>query len=95
MNKKKFESLPANVQKAIDDVSKEFMPKYGQRWDDINKEGFEFAKSLGHENIELSREENDKWMNLVRPIVSEYVKDGKAKGLPADEVLKFIDSYKK
>ena len=51
MNKKKFESLPANIKKTIDDVCKEFIPKYGQRWDDDDREGLELAKSLGNEII--------------------------------------------
>jgi TRAP-type transport system periplasmic protein len=95
MNKKKFESLPPNIQKTIDDVCKEFMSKYGQRWDDNDREGLEFAKSLGNEIIDLSPEENNKWMALTTPLVAEYVKAGKERGLPADEVVKFIDTFKK
>ncbi len=95
MNKKKFESLPANVRKAIDDVSKEFMPKYGQRWDDIDREGLEFAKSLGNETIRLAPDEDKKWAALARPLVDDYIKRSKEKGIAGDEVVKFIDSFKK
>jgi TRAP-type C4-dicarboxylate transport system substrate-binding protein len=95
MNKEKFQSLSPDVQKAIDDVRNEFIPKYGQRWDDDDQEGLEYAKSLGNEIIDLSPEENNRWMALTAPLVGEYVKAGKEKGLPADEVVNFIDSYKK
>jgi TRAP-type C4-dicarboxylate transport system substrate-binding protein len=95
MNKKKFESLPVNVGKTIDDVCKEFAPKYGQRWDDDDREGLELAKSLGNEIIELSPKEDKRWMEVTRPLIGKYLKAGKEKGLPADEVVKFIDSFKK
>ncbi len=95
MNKKKWESLPAHIKKIIDDMSKEFSVKYGQRWDDIDREGLEFAKSLGNEIITLSPEEDKKWAALARPLVDDYAKRAKAKGLPGAEVVKFIDSFKK
>jgi TRAP-type C4-dicarboxylate transport system substrate-binding protein len=95
MNKKVFESLPANIQKTIEDVCNEFMPKYGQAWEELNREGLEFSKSLGNEIIDLSQEENDRWMKLTAPVLAEYVTAGKERGLPADEVVKFIDTFKK
>jgi TRAP-type C4-dicarboxylate transport system substrate-binding protein len=95
MNKKKWESLPPHIKKTIDDMGKEFSVKYGQRWDDIDREGLEFAKSLGNEIITLSPEEDKKWAALAKPLVDDYVKRMKEKGLPGDEVVKFIDSFKK
>jgi TRAP-type transport system periplasmic protein len=95
MNKKKFDSLPPNIKKTIEDMGKEYSVKYGQRWDDIDREGIEFAKSLGNEIITLSPEEDKQWALRARPLIDEYVKKQKAKGLPSEEVVKFIDSFKK
>jgi len=95
MNKKKWESLPPAIKKTIDDMSKEYAVKYGQRWDDIDREGLDFAKSLGNEIITLSPEEDRKWAAMARPLLDTYAKKQKEKGLPADEVVKFIDSFKK
>lgn len=94
MNKKKWESLPPDMKKLIEDLSKEFSVKYGQRWDDIDREGLEFAKSLGNEIIALSPEEDKKWAALARPLVDDYVKRMKEKNLPGDKVVEFIDSFK-
>lgn len=95
MSKKKWESLPEKYQKIIENLSKEYIVKYGQRWDDIDREGLEFAKSLGNEILTLSPEEDKKWAALVQPLVEDYVKRAKEKELPGDEVVQFINSYKK
>ncbi|RJR47083.1 MAG: C4-dicarboxylate ABC transporter substrate-binding protein [Desulfobacteraceae bacterium] len=94
MSKKKWESLPPDIQKTIEEVSKEFHVKYGQRWDDIDREGMEFAKSLGNEIITLSPEEDKRWAALARPLVDDYVKRMKEKDLPGDKVVEFIETFK-
>lgn len=95
MNKKKWASIPKDIQTTINEVAKEFSSKYGQRWDDIDREGLEFAKSLGNETIRLAPDEDKKWAALARPLVDDYIKRSKEKGIAGDEVVKFIDSFKK
>ena len=43
----------------------------------------------------LSAEENTRWSARLRPILDEYVKTMKEKGLPGDEALKFCVDYLK
>ncbi len=95
MNKAKWNSLPPDVQKVMEDVSKEWTVKQGQTWDEIDKEGYEFTKKRGNKIIALSKEEDARWAQAVRPILDEYVKNMKAKGLPGDEALKFCLDYLK
>ncbi|MBA4419010.1 MAG: C4-dicarboxylate ABC transporter substrate-binding protein [Syntrophus sp. (in: bacteria)] len=95
MNKAKWNSLPPDVQKIFDDVSKEWTVKQGALWDEIDKEGLEFAKSKGVKAIHLSKEEDARWAAKVRPLLDEYAKNVKAKGLPGDEALKFCLDYLK
>ena len=89
MNKKKWESLPEKDRAAIEQINQEWIEKTGQAWDMMDAEGTEFAKSKGHQCIELSAEEDLKWGKLVLPIRDEYVAEMKQKGLPGDEALKF------
>ncbi len=95
MNKAKWNSLPPDVQKVMEDVSKEWIVKQGQTWDEIDKEGYEFTKKRGNKIIALSKEEDARWAAAVKPILDEYVKNMKAKGLPGEEALKFCIDYLK
>lgn len=89
MNKEKWNSLPPDVQKTIESVNQEWIVKTGQGWDEIDKEGREFTLSRGNQIIPLSKEEDEKWAKLVRPILDEYVGNMKSKNLPGEEALKF------
>jgi TRAP-type transport system periplasmic protein len=64
-------------------------------WDEIDKEGREFVLKRGNKIISLSRVENARWAEKVRPTLDDYVKNVKAKGLPAEEALKFCLDYLK
>jgi TRAP-type C4-dicarboxylate transport system substrate-binding protein len=89
MNKDKWKSLPPDVQKVIEAVNLEWIEKTGKGWDEIDKEGKEFTLSKGNQVIALSKEEDEKWAKLVRPILDEYVANMKTKNLPGDEAVKF------
>lgn len=90
MNLDKWNSLPEDVQKVIEEVSAEWVAKYGPAWDKSDEEGLEFAKSLGNEIIPLSAEESAKWATAVRPVLDDYVKDVEKKGLPGKKYVEFI-----
>ena len=89
MNKDKWNSLPPDVQKIIEAVNEEWIEKHGKGWDEIDKAGIDFNQKLGNKVIPLSKEENGRWVKAVQPMFDEYVKDKTAKGLPAEEALKF------
>jgi len=89
MNKKKWASLPQDVQATIEQINQEWIEKTGQAWDKMDAEGVEFAESKGHKFIEISKEEDERWGKAVLPIRGEYVAEMKQKGLPGDEALKF------
>lgn len=89
MNKQKWNSLPKDVQKVFEDVSAEYTKKQAQLWDAIDKEGYDFLKSKGQKVIQLSPQEDARWAKAVQPLLDEYAKGTKAKGLPGDEIVKF------
>lgn len=96
MNKDKWSSLSPDSQKAIQEVNAEFIEKFGQGWDLIDKEGGEFAVSQGVNSVSLNADEDAKWTAAVKPILDEYVTNMKGKNLPGDEALKFCqDELKK
>jgi len=89
MNKSKWDSLPPDVQKVIEQVNVEWIDRHCKTWDEIDKLGKEFALKLGDKFIPLSKDEDWRWVKAVKPLYDEYVTAMKGKGLPGDEALKF------
>jgi TRAP-type C4-dicarboxylate transport system substrate-binding protein len=89
MNKDKWNALPPDIQKIIEQINEEYIEKQGRTWDEIDKGGREFTLKLGNKIIPLSQEEDQKWAKAVKPLLDDYVKTMKEKGLPGEEVLKF------
>jgi TRAP-type C4-dicarboxylate transport system substrate-binding protein len=95
MNKDKWNALPPEIQKTIEKINQEWIDKTGKEWDSIEKSGRDFTQKLGNKIIALSKEENQRWANAVRPLLDEYVKEMKEKGLPGGEALKFCVDFLK
>jgi len=95
ISKKKWDSIPPDWQKAIEKVNAEWIEKVGKTWDGIDEAGKAFAVKQGGKVVTLSKDEGDNWVKAVQPVLSDYVKMTKEKGLPGDEVLKFALDYLK
>jgi TRAP-type C4-dicarboxylate transport system substrate-binding protein len=89
MNKERWNTIPKGDQKIIEKVNEEWIEKTGKMWDQIDKGGKDFTLQLGNKIISLSRDENLRWEKAVRPLLDEYKKDMKDKGLPGEEALSF------
>ncbi len=95
MNKAKWNELPADIQKIVENISEEWIERMGKLWDELDKEGKDVFLQKGGKVVVLSKEENARWTERLRPILDDYVKDMKSKGLPGDEALKFCVNYLK
>lgn len=89
MNKDKWNALPPDIQQIIEKVNEEYAEKQGKLWDEIDKAGKDYTIGRGNKVVSLSQDENWKWTKAVKPILDEYVKNMKEKGLPGEEALKF------
>jgi TRAP-type transport system periplasmic protein len=89
MNKEKWSKLPADVQKTIEAINQEWIEKQGKMWDDIDKEGKEFTLKKGNKIVTLSPEEDNRWAMKAQPMIDDYIKQMKAKGLNGEDVVKF------
>jgi TRAP-type transport system periplasmic protein len=98
MNKDKWNALPDDVKKIIEEINKEWIVKTGEAWDSSDQEGYDYLKSLNRELIELSPEESARWAEAVNPMLEEYVAEAQKKGLPGEEALKAareaVEKYK-
>ncbi|MBA4419044.1 MAG: C4-dicarboxylate ABC transporter substrate-binding protein [Syntrophus sp. (in: bacteria)] len=93
MNKAKWNSLSPDIQKTIEKINGEWIEKQGKLWDEIDKEGREFMVQRKNKFIALTKEEDARWAEKVKPILGEYVQEMKAKGLPGNEALQFCLDY--
>jgi len=90
MNKDKWNALPDDVKKIIDETAEEWVAVHGKAWDAADEEGRKFTLGLGNEIIELSAEENAKWRKAVEPIINDYASkapDGKANVAKVHELI--------
>jgi TRAP-type C4-dicarboxylate transport system substrate-binding protein len=92
MNLKKWNALPPDARKVLDDVSREWINVHGKAWDEADKEGRVFTLSLGNQIIPLSAQESARWKKAVRPTIEEYVKNAEQKGVPGRKSVKEAES---
>jgi TRAP-type C4-dicarboxylate transport system substrate-binding protein len=95
MNKKKWESLPKDVQQIIEKINEEWAEKTVQELVTMDKEAIEFLKKHGHTFVTVSKEDQAKTAEKMKPVLDLYVQAVKAKGLPGDEALKFCLDFLK
>ena len=86
MNKRRWDSLPPDVRKAITDHSREFLERWTVEWNKIDIEGRDFFTKLGGQVLPVSDAEQAKMVKAVEPVVANYKKDLVSKGFKTAEV---------
>ena len=89
MNKDKWNALPADVKKVINQINQEWIPKHGEAWDSSDKAGRDFMLKKGRKFIPLPKEEAARWKKATDPVLDEYIKDASKKGVPAAKAVEF------
>ena len=88
MNQKKYDSLPPDLKKVIDDLSGSWAAEFnGKVWDQNELVGIEAVKKAGATIYKLPVEERDRWAAKLKPVEEDWVKTTEAKGLPGRQVL--------
>jgi len=96
MNMDKWNSLPKDVQKVMDDMAREHSEWTGNYMDTHIVEAMEWStKTQGVEVINLSKADKAKWDKLLDPIATEWIEATKKKGYPAQEIIDDINSFMK
>ncbi len=91
MNMDSWNALPEDVQKIMDDMVDEQAAWTGDYMDNHVKEGIEWSKATHQvEFINLSKEDKAEWDKLLDPITQKWIGEQKAKGFPAEEIVKDI-----
>lgn len=81
MNKAKWDRLSPEVQQVITEVSDEWIAVHGKTWDDADTDGLAYTRELGNAYVELSDEEEAKWVKAVESVIKGYEDEVKAKNI--------------
>ena len=73
MNKAKWDALSPDIQKIVEDTSRQWIDVHGQRWDEADQAGRAYTTSLKNEIITLEEAESQRWKEKVRPIIDAYI----------------------
>lgn len=92
MNKDKWNSLPSDVQKVMEEISFEWIYKHGKAWEQGAFEGVAFLLQQGNSMIGIGPSEAANWVRAVQPVLDDYLQTNKAKGLPGDDVLEYVSN---
>ena len=93
MNKDKWNSILPEDQKAIEKLNDEYNEKQAKLWVELDNNAKAYAMQKGVKFLDISKEDQAATVALMKPILDRYVAQMKAKGLPADEALKFCLDY--
>ena len=93
MNKNTWASLPPDIQKIVEAINAEWIPKSGATWDEYDKAGRNFALKLGNKMIPLSKEEDARWAQKVAVTFDDYIKDTKKKGFQGKRCSNSVKTF--
>jgi TRAP-type C4-dicarboxylate transport system substrate-binding protein len=84
MNKKRYESLPADLKKVIDANSRRNIAEMaGRNWDNIEKPGKDAAQKAGNNFPVMPVAEVERVRAAVKPEIDKFLKDLSAGGFDA------------
>jgi TRAP-type C4-dicarboxylate transport system substrate-binding protein len=94
MNKKKYESLPPDLKKVIDDNSgRNLAPRVIEIWDRIEVEGEKVMHSKSKNKfVQLSAEETAKFKKKVQPVFDRFVKLLDDSGANGKQILADVEA---
>jgi len=92
MNKDRWNSLPADIQKTIREINRQWAVKHGNAWDASDMAGIISILNRGGQIIGVDKDEQERWKAAVEPIIEDYIREKSAMGLPAREIVDFIQS---
>jgi len=87
MNKKKWNSLPPDIQNILDDMSKKYVMEIARAWDSACVRGEKLFLDEGGKIEELKGEELEKTFKMVQPMWQDWITEMEEKGLPGKKAV--------
>jgi TRAP-type transport system periplasmic protein len=98
MNQAKYDSLPPDVKKAVDEISGEFAARMlGQGWDKVDRRGMAFMQAAGVQFTKADAAFVKSVKEKTDPLVDSWAKAAAAKGMkdPKKQLAEFRAEIKK
>jgi TRAP-type C4-dicarboxylate transport system substrate-binding protein len=87
MNQQTWDSLPANVQEAITELNAWGYDQYFKGWDQVDKDGYDYAASKGQQFYYFTPEQRTEMYALLKPVHDKWAENLESKGMPGKEIL--------
>jgi len=81
MNQAKYDSMPPDLKKLIDDGGPHFTQLWSTLWKKTDEVAIETAKKNGNKVLDMPDDNRNAWREKLKPVVDKYI-DEQAKTLP-------------
>ena len=89
MNKARWDSLPADIQKAFKDASgRDWWGQVGDIWRASDEFGIKVATDAGNEHVVLTEEETNAFREALEPVVQRWVDEVTGQGIDGAGLVK-------
>ena len=88
MNLEEWEALPPDIRTILEQTSSEWVDRHGLAWNQADREGEAFIRTLDRRVIPLSAGEEENWKRAVAPMLEEYVEHAAGKGVDGKPFIK-------
>ncbi len=89
MNKRKYDYFPADLRKILDANSGQFAAALaGRMWDEQAAAVEDMVRARGNHVTVIAADEAARWRKATEPVVADWLKGAKARGLDGDKLLK-------
>ncbi len=95
MNKDVWNSMPPDIQKIIDEASEKYNSLWIKKMEETEDQAIKTWRAKGHQYIQLSKAEHDRWSQAIAPVFDTYIKEKTARGLPAADAIAFCKDWAK
>ncbi|MEK9555417.1 MAG: TRAP transporter substrate-binding protein [Gammaproteobacteria bacterium] len=88
MNQNTWNSLPKDIQKAIDEVNSEaWVAEVGTIWSNSDKGGIAVAVKAGNEHVVLTEAETNAFRDAIEPVVDRWIAEVGEKGIDGRKLV--------
>lgn len=88
VNKKRFDKLPPEVQKALREAGAAYTERFAKAQAELASQRMQAMEKAGAKVYELPAAERKRWADTLPPVAKTWGADMQAKGLPATEILR-------
>jgi len=82
MNKKRYDGLPADVRKAIDETTAKWVDSFPKQWDNADEVARASALAKGVVETKATNADRANWRNRLKPVINRMISNVEKEGVP-------------